>query len=121
MSPILDLRAIATRIAGLIAGQDDGDLTATATRLGASDDALRRSVDLQTPRPSLSVLVAIACHYGVDPAWLLYDEYDRGIHWQSLEHGNTLTSTDFLKLAESPRFVHPDEPLDQRPSAQLDS
>jgi hypothetical protein len=86
-----------------------------------SADALRRSVDLQSPRPSLSVLVAVARQYGVDPAWLLYDEYDGGIHWQSLEHGDALTSTDFLELAESPRFMHPDEPLDQRPGAQLDS
>jgi hypothetical protein len=66
------------------------------------------------------LLVAVVRHFGVDPSWLLYGEYDSGTHHQSLEQGNMLTSTDFLKLAESPRFVHPDEPFDQRPRAQLD-
>jgi hypothetical protein len=121
MSPILDLRGIATRIAGLIAGQDLGDVPAMAARLGVNADALRRSVDPQAPRPSLDVLVAVVRRYGVDPSWLLYGEYDWSIHAESLEQANTLTSTDFLRLAESPRFVHPDEPPDQRLGAQLDS
>jgi hypothetical protein len=120
MSPILDLQAIAARIGGLLAGQT-GDVTEAATRLGVGAEALRKSIDRQFPHPSLDVLVAVVRHFGVDPAWLLYGEYDTFTHSLSADRGDTLTPVDLLALGESPRFVKADEPPEQRLRAQLDS
>jgi hypothetical protein len=121
MSPILDLAAIAERIARLIAERDAGGIAAKAVLLGVNTGALRRSIDRQSPRPSLSVVVALVRHYGVDPAWLLYGDYDTATHALAADKGDTITPGDLLMLIESPRFVKGDEPFEQRPRAQLDS
>lgn len=119
MSPKLDLLAIAERIRGLLTVQDAEDIDATARRLGA--DALRRSIDVQIPHPGLFVLVAIVRAYAIDPSWLLYGEYDSGTHSVSLAKRMTLAPSDFIALAESPRFVTPNEPPELRPRFQLDA
>ena len=121
MSPKLDLLAITERIRGLITAQDREDIEGTARRLGVDVDALQRAMDVQAPRPSLFVLVAIVRAYGVDPSWLLYGEYDSGTHSASLEKGPALASSDFVGLVESPRFVPADEPPELRPRFQLDA
>src|SRR5262252_9555013 len=72
MWPTIDLAAIARRIRALIAGEDRGDLAATARRLGVDLWALKRSIDLRFPRPSVAVMASIAREYAIDPLWLLY-------------------------------------------------
>ena len=77
--------SIAERIRGLIAGQDTGDLAATADRLGVDEVSLRMSVDEIAPYPTLDVLAAIVTHYGVDPSYLVNGTYDEHTHRTALK------------------------------------
>jgi hypothetical protein len=74
-----DRRAIATRIRGLIAGQDN-DLDDAAGRLGVTGLALRTSTDDLAPQPTFDVVLALVRAYGVDPHWLTTGEYDGATH-----------------------------------------
>jgi hypothetical protein len=76
---------IAERIRGLIAGQDTGDLGATAKRLGVDEVSLRMSVDELAPYPTLDVLAALVAFYGVDPSYLVHGTYDEHTHRRALE------------------------------------
>ena len=75
---------IAERIRGLIAGQDAGDLAATAKRLGVDEVSLRMSVDELAPYPTIDVLAAVVAHYGVDPSYLVSGKYDEHTHRAAL-------------------------------------
>ena len=75
------------RVRGLIAGQDGGDVGATARRLSIDEVSLRMSIDELSPYPTLDALAAIVNHYGVDPHWLLTGEYDLHTHRAALESG----------------------------------
>jgi hypothetical protein len=68
----IDVAAIARRIRALIAGEDRGDLAATARRLGVELWALRRSIDVRFPQPSVAVMKSILREYAIHPLWLLY-------------------------------------------------
>lgn len=68
----IEVVAVARRIRGLIAGEDGGDLAATARRLGVDLSSLKRSIDLRFPQPSLSVMASVLRAYAVHPLWLLY-------------------------------------------------
>lgn len=96
-----DRVAIAERIRGLISGQDDGDPSLTAVRLGVDEVGLRMSIDDLAPNPTVDVIAAIVATYGVDPVWLLTGEYDAAAHRGILEDGNTtLEAVSRLMLAE---------------------
>src|SRR3954471_17030022 len=71
-----DNRLVSKRIRGLIAGQDGGNIAATAARLRVAEVSLRMTVDELSPQPTLEVLLAIVREYGVDPTWLMTGEYD---------------------------------------------
>lgn len=71
-----DAFSIAERIRGLIGGQDQGLLEATARRLGVGEVSLRISLDDQDPHPTFEVLTALVREYGVDPTWLIIGDYD---------------------------------------------
>ena len=75
-----DRTAIAARIRGLISGQDDDDVGATALRLHVDEVGLRMSIDDLAPNPTIDVVAAIVTAYGVDPSWLLTGNYDSGTH-----------------------------------------
>lgn len=79
-------RAIASRLRGLIAGQDAGDLGATARRLGVDEVSLRMSVDADSPYPTVDVLLATIATYGVDPSYLLTGVYDADLHRRAMEN-----------------------------------
>jgi len=79
------LREIAARLRGLIAGQDNGDVGATAARLGVDEVSLRMSIDETSPYPTIDVLIAVISHYAVDPSYLLTGEYDPALHRRSLD------------------------------------
>jgi hypothetical protein len=81
-----DRTAIAQRLRGLIAGQDNGDLAKTAARLGVEEVSLRMSVDDLSPHPTVEVLAAVIREYGVDPHWLLTGDYDPSRHRTALEN-----------------------------------
>lgn len=81
----MNRRGIASRLRGLIGGQEQGDLGALASRLGIDEVSLRMSVDPLAPYPTLDVLAAIVAHYGVDPTWLITGEYNSGSHRTAVE------------------------------------
>lgn len=85
MTEPFDKRGIATRIRGLVAGQDHGDLSATARRLHVDEVAFRITVDELAPHPTLDTIVAVVRFYGVDPTWLLTGEYDGATHRLAIE------------------------------------
>jgi len=80
-----DRRAIAARLRGLIAGQDRGDVSATARRLHVEELSLRMSIDELSPFLTIDVLTAVVREYGADPTWLLTGEYNPAAHRAVLE------------------------------------
>jgi hypothetical protein len=80
-----DRLAIAARIRGLLAGQDNGDPASAAARLGVDEVGLRMTIDDLAPNPTIDVIGAVVRAYGVDPVWLLTGEYDPAIHRGLLE------------------------------------
>lgn len=76
---------VASRILGLLSADDRRDLRALASRLNVPEDALRLSLDPESPRPALRVVVAIVRVFGVDPTWLLTGDYDSATHRRSFE------------------------------------
>lgn len=87
-----DRAAIAARLRGLIAGQDDGDLGKTAARLAVEEVSLRISVDELSPHPTVEVLAAVIREYGVDPGWLLTGDYATSTHRAAIENGGVESS-----------------------------
>lgn len=100
---VFDRAGIAERLRGLLAGQDKGDLGATAKRLGVAELSLRMSVDEVSPHPTMEVLVAIIHEYGVDPTWLLTGVYDPDTHRATFE-GNAISAAlrDFMMSRMGP-------------------
>jgi hypothetical protein len=88
-----DRIAIAARIRGLLAGQDAGDPSAAAARLGVDEVGLRMSIDTLAPNPTIDVIGAIVTAYGVDPVWLLTGEYDPAVHRQVFEDHQPIART----------------------------
>ena len=82
---IFDRAGIAERLRGLIGGQDHGDFTRTAERLGVEELSLRMSVDPLSPHPTVEVIMAVIRTYGVDPAWLLTGQYQSSSHRAAME------------------------------------
>jgi len=104
----LDRAGIAKRLRALIEGQDGGDLSKTAARLGLEEVSLRMSIDEDSPHPTVEVLAAVIGAYGVDPSWLLKGTYDPATHRSALEgNGGTIPA---LREAMSPRPVRISQP-----------
>jgi hypothetical protein len=74
-----DRRAVAARVRSLLA-PGDFDLSANASRLRVDEASLRSTIDVDSPLPSMDVLVAVIREYGVDATWLLTGDYDPGTH-----------------------------------------
>jgi hypothetical protein len=74
---------IAARLRGLLSGQ--GEPQALAARLRVDETALRMSIDLVSPYPTLDVIAAVVREYAVDPNWLITGEYDSGSHRAAIE------------------------------------
>lgn len=81
----MNRREIASRLRGLIGGQEQGDLGAMAARLGIDEVSLRMSIDPLAPYPTLDVLAAVVAHYGVDPTWLVTGDYQSVSHRAAME------------------------------------
>jgi hypothetical protein len=99
--PTLENREIAARLRGLVGSTDNGDLAATATRLGVGALALRQSVDEVSPVVAVDVLLSAIHIYGVDPTWLLTGEYDSTTHRQLLTEAADLPAVLARLLAAS--------------------
>lgn len=105
---ILDRAGIAARLRGLLSGQDDGDLSTTAARLGVEEVSLRMSIDELSPHPTVEVMTAIIHHYAVDPTWLLTGNYNPATHRAAVEGLSSVTAE--IRAA-----------VDRRPAAPLAS
>lgn len=101
-----DPKAIASRILGLIGGQDHGVIEATARRLQVSEVSLRISIDAIEPHPTLQVIMAVVREYGVDPTWLLTGEYDASSHRLAVDDEASFTRADLARLIERSRDAH---------------
>jgi hypothetical protein len=75
---------IASRIRGLLSGQDEGSLAVIARRLRVDVTSLLMSIDEAAPHPTLDVIAAVVREYGVDPCWLLTGYYDCLTHRKAL-------------------------------------
>src|SRR6478735_9402500 len=98
MKAQFDRFGIATRIRGLIGGQDKGVIEQTARRLSVSEVSLRITVDEIDPHPTVEVLDAAIREYGVDPTWLLTGAYDAGSHRRAIDDERAYTVGSFARL-----------------------
>jgi hypothetical protein len=79
------------------------ELPALAARLGVDERELRLSMDERSPRTSVSVLVAVVRHMGVDPTWLITGEYSAHTHHTAMEaDGEAAERTVRRLLSELP-------------------
>ena len=100
-----DRIAIAARIRGLLAGQDNADPSVAAARLGVDEVGLRMTIDDLAPNPTIDVIGAIVRTYGVDPVWLLTGEYDPATHRQLFEEQQPIERTVSRLMNASIRTV----------------
>ena len=85
----LDRAGIAERLRQLIGAHSNGDLAATATRLGVEELSLRMSIDPDSPHPTIEVLAAVIGEFGLDPSWLLTGVCNSRTHRDSIENVDT--------------------------------
>lgn len=105
-----DSKSVASRIRGLIGGQNHGLVEATARRLRVSEVALRISIDSIEPHPTIEVIMAVVREYGVDPSWLLTGNYDPASHRLALNEEATFTRSDLARLLDRPHEPQPRDP-----------
>lgn len=80
-----DRFSVATRVRTLVDCQDDIDLAAIARRLRVDELEFRMTIDAESPRPTMDVLLAIIREYAVDPTWLLTGDYDSSTHRRAVD------------------------------------
>jgi len=56
-----------------------------AQSLGVRESTLRASIDEESPRPWVEVVLAVVRRFGVDPTWILTGVYDSATHRAALE------------------------------------
>ena len=109
-----DRKEIAARLRGLLAGQDGGDLAATAHRLGVEEVSLRMSIDEDSPFPTIDVLAAVIGEYGIDPSYLLTGRYDGATHRKVLAGNAAVAANAVRELAAE----HSARPLVAEPTVE---
>jgi hypothetical protein len=87
-----DRAGVAARLRALIDNPEHLEPGVVARQLGVSEVVLRMSIDEESPRPTIEVLVAAIRYFGVDPSWLLTGEYDSGLHRQAIEGDRDTTA-----------------------------
>lgn len=96
----MDRAGIASRLRGLIGGQNEGSHAEIARRLGVDEVSLRMSVDELSPYPTVDVLAAVVLAYGVDPQWLITGEYSTSSHRQAAESSRDLAVESVRTMIE---------------------
>jgi len=83
----LDVTTRVRIILGLHADQPfvDEQIEGCAQRLNVSELDLRATIDLEAPRPAVSVMVAVVRSFGIDPMWLITGEYNAGTHHEAIQ------------------------------------
>jgi hypothetical protein len=80
-----DRRSVAARVRSLLEHGGGDDPAAIARHLRVDELELRMSIDTDSPRPTMDVLLAVIREYAVDPTWLLTGDYDLGTHRRTVE------------------------------------
>jgi hypothetical protein len=80
-----DRFSVAARVRTLVDHQDDNDAGAIARRLRVDELEFRMTIDVESPRPTMDVLLAIIREYAVDPTWLLTGDYDSSTHRRAVD------------------------------------
>jgi hypothetical protein len=62
--------------------EEPGDI---ARRLRVDELELRMTIDSDSPRPTMDVLLAVIREYAVDPTWLLTGDYDSATHRRMID------------------------------------
>jgi len=73
----------------LIDHQEGDDPAAVARRLRVDELELRMTIDTDSPRPTMDVLLAVIRDYAVDPTWLLTGDYDSATHRRTMDSDRT--------------------------------
>jgi hypothetical protein len=82
----IDRFAVAARLRALLFSQNaDANPSALAESLGLRESTLRASIDEESPRPWVEVVLAVVRRFGVDPTWILTGVYDQATHRAALE------------------------------------
>ena len=114
-----DRFAIAERLRALLFPREPfGGVGDIAESLGVRESALRASIDAESPRPRIEVLLAVIRRYGVDPTWLLTGVYDQSTHREALEDeaaAERLLSRTTLPRDGGARGSVLDVPSDRKP------
>jgi hypothetical protein len=80
-----DRFSVASRVRTLLDDPDDTDLAAVARRLRVDELEFRMTIDIESPRPTMDVLLAVIREYAVDPTWLLTGDYDSSTHRRAVD------------------------------------
>jgi len=84
--PTIDRFAIAARLRALLASESaTATPSAMAESLGVRESTLRASIDEESPRPWVEVVLGVVRRFGVDPTWILTGVYDSATHRAALE------------------------------------
>jgi hypothetical protein len=82
----IDRFAIAARLRALMLSENAVSTpSAMAQSLGVRESTLRASIDEESPRPWVEVVLAVVRRFGVDPTWILTGVYDSATHRAALE------------------------------------
>ena len=77
----IDRFAIAARLRALMLSENAVSTpSAMAQSLGVRESTLRASIDEESPRPWVEVVLAVVRRFGVDPTWILTGVYDSATH-----------------------------------------
>jgi hypothetical protein len=80
-----DRFSVAARVRTLVDHDEDSDAGAIARRLRVDELEFRMTIDRESPRPTMDVLLAIIREYAVDPTWLLTGDYDSSTHRRAVD------------------------------------
>jgi hypothetical protein len=91
-----DRFSVAARVRTLVDHDEDSDPGEIARRLRVDELELRMTIDAESPRPTMDVLLAVIREYAVDPTWLLTGDYDSSTHRRAVD-GDRAGLVDVVK------------------------
>jgi hypothetical protein len=80
-----DRRSVAARVRSLVDHDGDADPADIARQLRVDELELRMTIDAESPRPTMDVLLAVIREYAVDPTWILTGDYDSATHRRMMD------------------------------------
>ena len=69
----------------LVDHDGDADPADIARQLRVDELELRMTIDVESPRPTMDVLLAVIREYAVDPTWILTGDYDPATHRRTMD------------------------------------